>query len=332
MVMKKDVLTVELGKYKVNVPYLEFKGAQDGPHIFLSGGMHGDEVNGIAAIHYLREWFLKDDIEKDLAGRITMFPVLNPSGFAHMQRQVYEDNNDLNRSFGVDDPKTFAEQIAYDLTHKILKECEFGIDFHDSGSRKAFVPHSRMHKGEKSGCTRELAQLFGTDIIIERQGHERMMSVALHRQFDMPVLTVEMGGAQRIFKEYLKVAKHGVRNFLRAKKMLAGSIMLPDKQYFLEDRYGVIIKAPATVSFDVNLGDFVHRSERIGEIYYPLTQENEEIVATSCGYILARWMESQIPEGESIYDILATENCHPDGSSEEKAALMQRLDISKIEM
>ncbi|HMR01421.1 MAG TPA: DUF2817 domain-containing protein, partial [Candidatus Gracilibacteria bacterium] len=99
--MKKRVLTVESGKYKVNVPYLEFEGEQDGPHIFLSGGMHGDEVNGVAAINYLREWFLKDDIEKVLAGRITMLPVLNPSGFAHMQRQVYEDNNDLNRSFGV---------------------------------------------------------------------------------------------------------------------------------------------------------------------------------------------------------------------------------------
>lgn len=331
--MNKNVLSVEFGKYKMNIPYLEFEGVKDGPHIFLSGGMHGDEVNGIAAMDLLLQWFFRDDIESELVGKITVFPVLNPSAFAHMQRAVYEDDHDLNRSFGVDKPETFAQQIAHDLTHKILKQCEFGIDFHDSGNRRAFVPHSRMHKGEMSGCTRELAQLFGTEIIIEREGHAGMMAVALHKQFDMPVLTVELGGAQRIFDDYLKVAKHGVRNFLRAKKMLKGTIIVPEKQYFLEDRYGIIIKAPATVNFNVELGDFVHKGQKIGDLYYPLTQEREDIVTSSCGYILAKWMASQVPEGESIYDVLATENCHPNEDDvSKKAEQLERLDISKVVM
>lgn len=332
MRMNQNILTVTHKNYEVRIPFLEFEGKNDGPHIFLSGGMHGDEVNGIAAVDKLLQWMHKIDIEQKLFGKITVLPLLNPSAFAHMQRFVYEDENDLNRSFGFEKPETFAQQIAHDLTEKIFKKCEFGIDFHDSGSRRAFVPHSRMHKGEHSGCTREMAQLFGTDLIVEREGHENMMAVALHRMFDMPVLTVEMGGAQRIFRDYLSVAVHGVRNCLTAKKMLPGKIILPDKQYFLEDRYGIIIKAPATVCFNVELGDFVHRGQKIGELYYPSTQEREDIITSSCGYLFAKWMESQVPEGESIYDVLATEQCHPDGLDSKKIESLQKLDVSKIVM
>ena len=91
--MEKKTLTVTHKKYEVHIPYIEIEGkGGGGHHIFLSGGMHGNEINGIAAIDSVVHWMEKIDIEKKLRGKITVLPLLNPSGFAHMQRNVYEDD------------------------------------------------------------------------------------------------------------------------------------------------------------------------------------------------------------------------------------------------
>ena len=108
--------------------------------------------------------------------------------------------------------------------------------------------------------------------------------------------------------------------------------MVPAKQYFLRERFGVTIKAPALLQFDISLGDYVHSDQVIGKLYYPSTQEREDLIVTGCGYIFSLWMESQVPEGEIIYSILETEKCHEQSAQLEKIEKLQKLDISKIVM
>lgn len=328
--MEKKSLTVKHDGYEVLIPYIEYVGKKDGPHLFISGGMHGDEINGICAVEKIIEWMDKVEIEKGLAGKITVLPILNPSAFAHMQRNVYEDDKDLNRSFGFEKPEGLAQQIAYDLTETVFKHCDFGIDIHDAGSRNANMPHLRIHIGEESGCTKEMAQLFGMEMIVEREGHENMLAVAIHKSLDKPVITVEIGGAQHVFKEYLKLAVQGVKNFLAAKKMYKGKVVLPEEQYYLKERFGVKIKAPAHIDFMVELGEFVHDDQKIGVLYYPQTQEHEDIVIKGCGYLFSRWMEAQVPADRTIYSILETEECHR--NTPVGAQKLKKLDIAKIQM
>ena len=51
------------------------------------------------AIEKFLEFAKTENISDKLAGKIIILPLLNPSGFSYSKRTVYEDNQDLNRSF-----------------------------------------------------------------------------------------------------------------------------------------------------------------------------------------------------------------------------------------
>lgn len=334
--MQNHTLQVSFQNYSVEIPYIEFCGTKQGPHIFLSGGMHGDEINGVAAINNFLAWAEENNIEQDLIGKITVLPLMNPSGFANNMREVYEDHQDLNRSFGKDEPTTFSEAIAKELTENIFQYCDIGLDFHDAGGRSVLLPHTRVHQNETCsiayGCTRDIGRVFGTDIIIARDGKPGMMAIVLHEKYDIPVLTVETGGAQSIVENDMHIALQGIRNFLAAKKMYEGDIIVPEKQFFLYDRYGVKTPACAQIEFNVKLGDQVHAGDEIGKIYFPLTQKREVIKAPMCGHIFSLWKRNQIQSNMIMFSILEEKECHVERTTLDKFEELGAFDISKVEM
>lgn len=179
MTLKK--FTVTYGGQITEIPYYEIIGKSAGKSVFISAGIHGNEINGIFLVRNFVEWCKVNLDESKLAGKILIFPVLNPHGFAERIRQVPEDGKDLNRQFFDTTPKSMSEQIAYDLTHNFLKDCDMGVDIHDSGNYAMYVPHARIHltDGDKcKSCSRELARIFGTENILERDGLQGMMAVA----------------------------------------------------------------------------------------------------------------------------------------------------------
>lgn len=339
MKLELKVFKVKYKNHAADIPYYEIIGENDGPAMFISGGMHGNEIGGIAIVEKFLQWALEENIARKLSGKLTIFPLLNPSGFAHMTRRVHEDNKDLNRCFGLEEVTSFSEEVAAQLTDKFFRHHEFGIDCHDSGGRAVLTPHSRVHKNEADGCIREIGQIFGTDIILERKGSKNMMAIALNRLFNTKVLTVETGGAQKIFPEFVEVGLRGIKNILVAKKMYPGNIYLPDKQYLLHDRYGISIDASAKIIFNIKLGDVVHAGQKIGKLYYPEKQKHEEIIAPMCGVVFSLWQQNQVPdlnEGRKksriIYSILEVKNCHVKRTTEDKFIALPKIDVTKINM
>lgn len=329
-----DIKTIEIrhGEHEAAIPYYELIGKKSGPHIFLSAGMHGGEINGIALIEAFTEWSQRVNMVERLNGRLTILPLLNPSGFAHMQRHVYEDNGDLNRAFGVTEPTTFSEQIAHDLTKKILRHCDMGLDFHDASGTAALLPHARIHKDEASGCTREMGQLFGTDLLIERTGKPHMMAIHLHQQYHIPVLTVEIGGAQRLFPEYIETGLRGIRNVLAAKGMYAGDVILPDRQFLLTKRYGVKRREAAKIILTVKLGDFVHYGDLLGSLYDPVTLEQLEIRSPKCGIIFSLQQLSQVAANDTMFSILESDVCHIERTTLGNFKELAKIKVTKIKM
>lgn len=71
----------------------------DGPRLYLSTGIHGDEP---AAVLGLLEW-AEENVELLRSQPIVIFPCVNPWGLVHNKRED-ENGDDLNRSF--DQPET----------------------------------------------------------------------------------------------------------------------------------------------------------------------------------------------------------------------------------
>lgn len=333
MYQKKLPITFE--KQTVFIPYVEIEGKEEGRHIFISGGMHGNEVNGIMAVQEFLKWAKEKNLNEKIKGKITVLPLLNPTAFSHAQRDVYEDGRDLNRSFGVDKPTTLSEKIAQDLTERIFKHCEMGIDCHDSGKGLALVPHTRIHVNEDIGCvncTREMGQLIGTDVVVERKGEVGMLAVEMDRKYFVPIVTIELGGSQKIENRFLKRALRGIKNVLVANEMIQGEIMVPDKQFILMDRYGVQVKKASIIEFDVMLGDEVHVDQKIGILFDPFTNTRQDIISPMCGIIFSLWTKNQVKSGQTIYSILENKKCHVDRTTLDKFEEMDKFDVRKIDL
>ncbi|MEM7119412.1 MAG: succinylglutamate desuccinylase/aspartoacylase family protein [Chloroflexota bacterium] len=330
--MQPNYIDVHFGEHHVAIPYFEINGRFSGPHIFLSGGMHGSEINGIAVIEGFLEWSQKVNLAANLHGKITVLPLLNPTGFAHKQRRVYEDSGDLNRSFGVDEPTTFSEQIAYELTHQVFKHCDFGLDFHDASGAAALLPHARFIKDELNGVTEEMAQLFGTQIVIERAGKPNMMAIAMNQRYKTAVLTVEVGGAQRLFPDFVRLALRGIRNVLAHQKMYVGDIILPERQFILYDRYGVKQKEAAMVEFTTELGARVHAGDVLGELYFPTRLERRPVRSPMCGFIFSLQQFNQVEAGDTLFSILELDACHVNRTTLDQFREMENLKVTKIRM
>jgi uncharacterized protein len=296
----------------IEIPYLVIKGKEKGRRCILSGGMHGDEVNGIALVQRFLEYARKHKLEKELKGEIVVFPILNLSGFEKHVRQIAYDKKDLNRSFNRKD-KTASNFMANSLERHFYSKADIAIDCHDSGERNMLIPHTRVHKHEShlcTECTHQMARAFGSKIIVERKGKAGMLAVEMSRKHTLPVLTIEIGGALKVAHDFLHQGLEGIINILRQQDFFPGEVTYPRKQYYLHNRYGVPSKYTGLLKFNKKLGHRVHRGDKIGTIYVPEKARQEDLTSPMCGLLFSIQHADSIVAGETMYSILEDKKCH----------------------
>lgn len=302
-----------VGKTKDNqeltIPIKIAEGKTKGKTVFLSGGMHGDEINGVSLNHRFFHYFVENNYLDQLKGRIIFLPVLNPWGLAKSSREVSLDGRDLNRTFNQKDKEGISFQISNAIFSEIVAKSDLGIDMHDSGHRNILLPHSRVHQNDASGCTPEMGALFGTDIIMERVGVKGMMAIEAHQKFDIPVLTLEIGGGMVIWDDFIDRAVIGVKNILIYQGLLEGKITLPERQFFLTTREGHRAPISGVLKIKAHLGDAVEIGNVLAEMYDPITGDQHVIKAESCGTVFSRKMWSYAKKDESIISVMHFESC-----------------------
>ena len=97
----------------VNIPIHVRRASNDGPVVFVTAALHGDEINGTGAIREL----IQDETLHLLKGSVIFVPVLNILAFDRHSRYL-PDRRDLNRSF----PGSETGSLASRMAHKIFNE------------------------------------------------------------------------------------------------------------------------------------------------------------------------------------------------------------------
>jgi hypothetical protein len=120
-------------KENINLPIHQIRLASsvDTPkHILITGGMHGDEPAGVAAVLQ----FLERD-NTALLNQFSFFviPCINPYGYVHNTRETL-DGRDINRAFEAED----VAEVA--IVKKALGQSQFSltIDFHEDYDATGF--------------------------------------------------------------------------------------------------------------------------------------------------------------------------------------------------
>lgn len=268
-----------------------------GPTVFVSAGVHGDEVIGVEIVRRL----LRSPNVKSLRGTLIAVPIVNAFGFINHSRYL-PDRRDLNRSFPGSVTGPLASRLAHLFLHEIVDRCDLGIDLHSAAIHRKNLPQIRISPGNER--LSELAEVFGAPVIMEsvlRDGSLR----ATARDRGKDVLLFEAGEGLRFDEMFIRAGVTGILRVLRHLKMVpAKGISKPtaQPQRCTSSKW---LRAPAgglLRGFKAN-GDVVNKDDVMGVVSDPFGDAEMEIVAPFRGIVVGRAVLPIVNEGDAVFHL-----------------------------
>lgn len=239
----------------VHIPIHIRRGPMDGPVVFVSAALHGNEINGTGAIREL----IQDDQFQLERGAIIFAPVLNILGFDRHSRYL-PDRRDLNRAFPGLTTGSLASRMARTIFDEIVCRSDYGIDLHTAATRRTNYPNVRGDL--KDPKVREIAEAFGCEIIMDGRGP----AGALRREASKsgcPTIVMEGGEVSKVEPGIVETAVRGVKNVLSHLKMLAVDQQSPDYQVLIQRSKWVRAERGGFLQFHVKPGEIIKKDQPI---------------------------------------------------------------------
>ncbi len=282
---------------RINLKTHVIHGKNDGPVMFVSAAIHGDEIIGVEIIRRIAS--LKT--LSRLRGTLILVPVVNAYGFVSLSRYL-PDRRDLNRSFPGSEKGSLASQLAHTFMTEIVAPSQYGIDLHSGAVHRANLPQIRADLDDPD--VDEMARAFGASIKLNsslRDGSLRSSA----RDHGCKILLYEAGEALRFDEVAVRVGVNGVIGVLRNVGMLppsktGGAKAEPvrsDSSHWLRAPIGGLMRARK------KLGDRVKTGETIAVVSDPLGFDEENVVARSSGIVIGRTNLPVVNRGDGLFHI-----------------------------
>lgn len=281
----------------MSIPVYVKRGKKDGPTIFISAAIHGDELNGIEIVSRL----IKNRTIKGLRGTLIAVPMVNVYGVLNQSRYL-PDRRDLNRCFPGSKKGSLAGRIAHIFLTEIVAKCDYGIDLHTGAIHRSNLPQIRANLDDP--VTMELAKAFGLPVLLNadiRDGSLRQASA----EEGVRVLLYEAGQALRYDEFSIRAGVKGIINVMRHIGMLnqrktAGHSIEP----FIAHQSGwVRASESGFVNHIANLGDHVDKGAELAHISDPYGAKLASIKSPSEGIVIGKQNIPLAQEGEAMYHI-----------------------------
>lgn len=212
-----ETLSLMIAGMPVTLPIFLINGAQPGPTLTLTAGIHGAEYPCVEAA--LRLGRSLDPAT--LRGQVIIVPSANPIAFA--ARSIYitpPDGKNLNRQFPGDSCGTFSQALAHWLFTHVISSGDYYVDLHGGDMIEALVPFgSTAVTGDDAlDATAEgLARAFGIPYIVLPTGTGSGIGGATHiaaAAAGIPALLAEAGGQGILDEPSVEILERGVRRVL----------------------------------------------------------------------------------------------------------------------
>jgi len=274
------------------------RGRHEGPHLFVSAAMHGDELNGIEIIRRL----LTHKNLRRIRGTLIAIPVVNAYGVINHSRYL-PDGRDLNRSFPGTETGSLTARIANLFMQEIVRNATHGIDLHTGALHRANLPHIRADLDDPR--TLQLARAFGVPVLV----HARVRDGSLRESVSaagIPMLLYEAGEALRFDETSINVGVKGVINVMRALQMLpAAQRRGPAKEPYAS-RSSHWIRAPRSgiLTSMRALGSLIAKGDTIAVVVDPYGEsEQTPVLAEVNGVMIGRTHLPLVNEGDAIIHV-----------------------------
>lgn len=280
---------------QISMPVHIIRSEEPGPVVLLSGGLHGDEINGIEIVRRFLQNFGTDKL---LKGSIIAMPIINVYGFINFSRDV-PDGKDVNRSFPGREDGSLASIVAHQLTHQILPQIDFGIDFHTGGASRTNYPQIRFEEGDQKA--EEIAKAFSAPFTLNSaviRGSFRETAKNLGKS----VVVFEGGETLRIDPKTIESGLKGIRRVLYYYGMIAQKPIAGNTIFFKESHW-VRAEVSGIFRYARESGNKVKVGQTIGYISSPSNDYSHKVVSPYNGHIIGHNNFPMVHKGDALFHI-----------------------------
>jgi len=278
------------------IPYGIVEGAEPGPCLLITAGVHGSEFCSVEAAL----WMLKTRPE-DLKGTLVVLPVLNVQGF--QKRSIYvmpEDGKNLNRVFPGKPDGTASEQLAHWLVTSVYPQADAYLDLHGGDLDEALAPFSLFPNGSEESKT--LAAVFGLPVAVAAGGEGYTINAA-HR-VGVPSVLAEVSGNGLWDEGLVRQMTDGIARVMHHLGMIAGPAPQPPQD---EPRF-VTMWVPSAPCDGLwyaakEVGEEVEAGGVLGEIRDVFGAVLATIRSEKSGSILYRLTSLSVNKGEALLGV-----------------------------
>jgi predicted deacylase len=288
----------------VTLPVHVLHGARPGPTLFVSGAVHGDELNGVEIIRRV----LRTISPANISGTLLCVPVVNAFGFIGRSRYL-PDRRDLNRSFPGSPGGSLASRLANLFLLEVVKRSDIGIDLHTAAVHRINLPQIRC-ECKRRPRVRELAIAFGAQVVLdspERSGSLRKAA----RAVGCDVLVYEGGEGLRFDEFAIKAGVDGIAGVM----IEAGMLELPHGAKPRPARTPGMTPIIADASRWVRapeggvwrttrrIGDAVAAGEVIGYVANPFEELDVEVRSPHRGIVIGATTLPIVNMGDAVFHL-----------------------------
>lgn len=281
----------------LNMPVFVARGANSGPTLCLSAGIHGDELNGVEVA---RRAFAKVDPE-ELRGTLIAWPIVNAHGVRSGNRYL-SDRRDLNRFFPGKSGGNVASLIANAVFSEVQRHCDALLDLHTASDRRTNLPQVRADLSAPG--VRELAIQFGVGIVVAGAGPDGSLRKAAIAA-GIPAIIYEAGEPDRFQESEIDRGVEGVRNVMEFMKMIPGSPAdRPQPRIYEHSRWVRAQEGTAGFFFpSATLGDDVKTGDVLGSVVDPFTDGSARVVSPVSGEIIGMALPQPVLPGYALFHV-----------------------------
>jgi predicted deacylase len=272
-------------------------GRRDGPCLFVSAAVHGDELNGVEIIRRL----LRRKVLARLRGTLLAVPVVNAFGLITQSRYL-PDRRDLNRSFPGKESGSLTARLASTFLEEIVSRSTHGIDLHTGSNYRSNLPQLRATLDDE--LTLQLARAFATPVILDASTRDGSLREAVVDR-GVPMLLYEAGEALRFDEVAIKVGLRGVMNVMRAIGMLPALKRAPPSFEPTVARKSLWVRSPRSglLRAGVRLGEKVTRGAVVAHVADAMGTEDVAVPAPASGIVIGLLRNPLVYRGDALMHI-----------------------------
>ena len=281
---------------RTTLPMAVLNGAADGPRVFVTAAVHGDELNGIAVCRRLLDELHPDE----LRGVVIVVPMVNVLGVQFGSRYL-PDRRDLNRSFPGSHTGSMAARIARLLVEEVITDSDVGLDLHTAANHRTNIPQVRIDP--EDAVAQALAVTFGAPFVLRARLRDGSLRAAAADR-DVPVLTFEGGQPLRFDEEAIDVGLRGTLRVLRRLDMIdrapdpseEAPMVLNESRWLRAERAGLLELHCAP-------GDLVEAGQPLWSTNSPLGAERASVAAEEDGYVIGATTLPLVQPGQALLHV-----------------------------